>query len=62
MALKSIFLSLFHRTKQLIRRKIYQRRRKAFSDIFQVTDFLNLRGLVATVDINKAFDSVNPLF
>ena len=33
-----------------------------FSDILQVTDFLNLRGLVVTVDIQKAFDSVNRLF
>ena len=30
-----------------------------FSDI---KDFLNLRGLVVTVDIQKAFDSVNHLF
>ena len=29
-ALKSIFLFLFHRTKQLIRRKIYQQRRDTF--------------------------------
>ena len=28
----------------------------------QVTDFLNIRGLVVTVDIQKAFDSVNHLF
>ena len=27
-----------------------------------MTDFLNLRGLVVTVDIQKAFDSVNHLF
>ena len=33
-----------------------------FSDILQVTDFLNLTGLVVTVDIQKAFDSVNHLF
>ena len=33
-----------------------------FSDVLQVTDFLNLRGLVVTVDIQKAFDSVNHLF
>ena len=32
-----------------------------FSDVLQVTDFLNLRGLVVTVDIQKAFDSVNHL-
>ena len=35
---------------------------RLFSDILQVTDFLNLRGLVVTVDIQKAFDSVNHLF
>ena len=33
-----------------------------FSDILQVTDFLNLTGLVVTVDIQKTFDSVNHLF
>ena len=33
-----------------------------FSDILQVTDFLNFTGLVVTVDIQKAFDSVNHLF
>ena len=32
------------------------------SDNLQVTDFLKLRGLVATVDIQKVFDSVNNLF
>ena len=32
---------------------------RSFSDILQVTDFLNLRGLLVTVDIQKAFDSVN---
>ena len=32
------------------------------SDILQVTYFLKLRGLVVTVDIPKAFDSVNHLF
>ena len=31
-------------------------------DILQVTDFLNLRGLVVIVDIQKAFHSVNHLF
>ena len=35
---------------------------RPFSDILQVTDFLNLRGLVVTLDIQKAFDSVNHLF
>ena len=35
---------------------------RLFSDILQVTDFLNLRGLVVTVDVQKAFDSVNHLF
>ena len=35
---------------------------RLFSDILQVTDFLNIRGLVVTVDIQKAFDSVNQLF
>ena len=33
-----------------------------FSDILQVTDFLNIRRLVVTVDIQKAFDFVNHLF
>ena len=32
---------------------------RSFSDILQVTDFLNLRGLLVTVDIQKTFDSVN---
>ena len=36
--------------------------RRIFSNILQVTDFLNLRGLVVTVDIQKALDSVNHLF
>ena len=36
--------------------------RRLFSNILQVTDFLNLRGLVVTVYIQKAFDSVNHLF
>ena len=31
---------------------------RLFSDILQVTDFLNLRRLVVTVDIQKAFDSL----
>ena len=35
---------------------------RLFSDILQVTDFLNIRGLVVTVDIQKAFDSLNHLF
>ena len=35
---------------------------RPFSDILQVTDFLNLRGLVVTLDIQKAFGSVNHLF
>ena len=35
---------------------------RLFSDILLVTDFLKLRGLVVTVDIQKAFDSVNHLF
>ena len=30
--------------------------------ILQVTDFLKLAGLVVTLDIQKAFDSVNRLF
>ena len=33
-----------------------------FSDILKVTDFLNFRGLVVTLDIQKAFDSVNYLY
>ena len=36
--------------------------RRRFSDILQVTDFLKLRGLLVTVDIKKAFDSVNHIF
>ena len=32
---------------------------RSFSDILQVTDFLNLRGLFVTVDIQKTFNSVN---
>ena len=35
---------------------------RLFSDILQVTDFLNLRGLVVTADIQKEFNSVNYLF
>ena len=35
---------------------------RLFSDILQVTDFLKLRGLLVTVDIQKAFDPVNHLF
>ena len=35
---------------------------RLFSDILRVTDFLNIRGLVVTVDIQKAFGSVNHLF
>ena len=35
---------------------------RLFPDILQVTDFLNIRGLVVTVDIQKTFDSVNHLF
>ena len=35
---------------------------RLFSDILQVTDFLNLIVLVVTVDIQKAFNSVNHLF
>ena len=30
--------------------------------LFQVTDFLKLRGLLVTLDIQKAFDSVSHLF
>ena len=33
-----------------------------FSDILQVADFLKLRGLLVTVDLQKTFDSVNHLF
>ena len=35
---------------------------RLFSDILQVTDFLNLRELVVIVDIQKAFDYVNHPF
>ena len=35
---------------------------RLFSDILQVTNFLKLRGLVVTVDIQKAFDPVSQLF
>ena len=35
---------------------------RLFSDILQVTDFLKLKGLVVTVDIQKAFDSVHHHF
>ena len=35
---------------------------RLFLVILQVTDFLNLSGLVVTVDIQKAFNSVNHLF
>ena len=35
---------------------------RLFSDILQITDFLNIRGLLVTVGIQKAFDSVNHLF
>ena len=33
-----------------------------FSDISQVTDFLKLKGFLETVNIQKAFDSINHLF
>ena len=36
--------------------------RRLFSDILQVTDFLNLRGLVVTADLQKTFDSVGKRF
>ena len=29
------------------------------SDIFEISDLLELKGLLLTVDIGKAFDSVN---
>ena len=35
---------------------------RLFPDILKVTDFLKLRGLVVTADIQKAFDFVNYLF
>ena len=35
---------------------------RLFPDILQVLNFLKLRGLLVTVDIEKAFDSVNHLF
>ena len=35
---------------------------RLFPDILQVINFLKLRGLLVTVDIEKAFDSVNHLF
>ena len=54
--------SYFIEPNSLCRRKIYQQRWKTFFRSLQVTDFLNIRGLVVTVDIQKAFDSVNHLF
>ena len=36
--------------------------RRPFSNILQVTDFLNLKGLVVTADLQKAFDSDGNLF
>ena len=35
---------------------------RLFQDILQVTHFLKLSTLVVTVDIQKAFDSINHLF
>ena len=32
------------------------------ADVLQITDMLNLNGILATVDIQKAFDSVNHQF
>ena len=55
------FLISLNQTAHVERRFISERGR-LFSDILQVTDSLNLRGLVVTVDIQKAFDSVNHLF
>ena len=35
---------------------------RLISDIFEVSDLLKLKGLLLTVDIEKAFDSVNHNF
>ena len=66
------YLSFFISSNQncLYRREVYQQRWKKkkkkdgrpFSDILQVTYFLKLGGLLLTVDIQNAFDSVNQLF
>ena len=45
-----------------VKEKFMNEGRGLFSDILQVIDFLNLTGLVVTVDLQKAFDSVNHLF
>ena len=58
------YLPFFLSSKQTVyvKGRFISEGRRFFSDILQVTDFLNLRGLVVTVDIQKAFDSVNHLF
>ena len=55
------FLISSNQTAQAERRFISEGGR-LFSDILQVTVFFKLRGLVVTVDIQKAFDSINHLF
>ena len=71
--LKSLFKALANRIKKYlpflissnqtayVEGRFISKGGRLFSDIFQVTDFLNFRGLVVTVDIQKAFDSVNHL-
>ena len=36
--------------------------RRLISDIVEITDLLQIEGILLTVDIEKAFDSVNHLF
>ena len=59
--IKKHLFSYFIKSASLCRRKIYQQSGRLFSDILQVTDFLKLRGLTVTVDIQRTFDSVNHL-
>ena len=35
---------------------------RLISDIVEITDLLHIKGILLTVDIEKAFDSVNHLF
>ena len=59
---KSVFWYILCSETAYVEGRLISEGERPFPDILQVTDFLDLRELVVTVDIQKDFDSVNHLF
>ena len=48
--------------KRIFKRQVFSEEGRLISDISGVSDWLKLKGLLLTVDIEKVFDSVNHNF